>query len=161
MSFLPFWKTLFPKKADNQFPGVKFSMVVFFVIAVVSTARSLVHIFSPDGGAGSIAGLDLSVEGAEGIIFAFALWGSAQLVLAVVQLIISFRYRSLIPMMYVLLIFEVLIRILVGRIKPVTFAQTPPGAIGNFVIFPLALVMLLLCFVQPQKLMHSDGQSVH
>lgn len=161
MSFLPFWKTLFPEKAGNQFPGVKLSMAVFFLIAIISTVRSLIHIFSPDGGAGSIAGLDLSVEGAEGIIFAFALWGSGQLVLAVVQLIISFRYRSLIPMMYVLLIFEVLTRMVVGGIKPVTFAQTPPGAIGNFVILPLALVMLLLCFVQPQKLKHSDGQSFH
>jgi len=151
MTFLPFWHTLFPKQADNQFSGVKLPMLVFWLIAVVSTARSLIHIFSPDGGAGSIAGLDLSVEGADGIVFAFALWGSAQLVLAVIQWIVSLRYRSLIPMMYVLVVFEVLLRMLVGRIKPVTFAQTPPGAVGNFVILPLALGMFVLCFVQPKS----------
>jgi len=151
MTFLPFWHTLFPKQADNQFSGVKLPMLVFLLIALISTARSLIHIFSPDGGAGSIAGLDLSVEGADGIVFAFALWGSAQLVLAVIQWIVSLRYRSLIPMMYVLVVFEVLLRMLVGRIKPVTFAQTPPGAVGNFVILPLALGMFVLCFVQPKS----------
>jgi len=46
--------------------------------------------------------------------------------------------------MYVLLILEVLLRELIGRMKPVTFAHTPPGAIGNYVILPLALVMLVL-----------------
>lgn len=161
MSFLPFWKTIFPKKVDNQFSGVKLALFVFFLIAIVSTVRSLIHIFSPDGGAGSIAGLDLSVEGAEGIIFAFALWGSAQLMFAVVQLIVSFRYRSLIPLMYVLLVFEVLLRMLIGWIKPVTFAQTPPGAVGNFVILPLALGMLVLCFVQPRKIRDFKDQSTH
>ena len=151
MSFLPFWNTLFPKKADNQFSGIKLPMLVFFLIALISTARSLVHILSQDGGAGSIAGMDLSVEGADGIIFAFALWGSAQLVLAVIQWIVALRYRSLIPMMYVLVVFEVLLRMLVGRIKPVTFAHIPPGAVGNYVILPLALGMFILCFVKPKS----------
>lgn len=151
MTFLPFWKTLFPKKADNQFSGIKLSIFVFLLIAIISTTRSLIHIISPDGGAGSIAGLDLSGEAAGGIIFAFALWGSAQLMFALVQLVVSFRYRALIPLMYILLIIEVLLRMLVGSVKPVTFAGTPPGAIGNLVILPLALGMLVLCFVQPKS----------
>ena len=151
MTFLPFWNTLLPENADNRFSGVKLPVFVFLLIALISTARSLIHIFSPDGGAGSIAGLDLTVEGADGIIFAFALWGSAQLVLAVIQWIVALRHRSLIPIMYVLLVFEVLLRMLVGRIKPVTFAQTPPGAVGNAVILPLALGMFVLCFIQPKS----------
>ena len=47
--------------------------------------RSCTHIFSSDGGAGSIAGMDLTVAGADGIIFAFALWGSSQLLFAIMQ----------------------------------------------------------------------------
>lgn len=139
---------LFPDTVDDSFSGLKSAMFVFMVIAVISTIRSLIHIFSPDGGAGSIAGMDLSVDGARGIVFAFALWGSAQLVTAIVQLIIAFRYSSLIPLMYVLLIFEVLLRMLIGMIKPVDFAQTPPGAIGNWVVLPIAILMLMLCFIE-------------
>ena len=139
---------LFPKPVDDSFYGLKFPVVVFMAIAVISTIRSLIHIFSPDGGAGSIAGMNLSVDGARGIVFAFALWGSAQLVTAIVQLIIAFRYRSLIPLMYVLLIFEVFLRMLIGRIKPVNFAQTPPGAIGNWFVLPISIIMLMLCFIE-------------
>jgi hypothetical protein len=58
------------------------------------------------------------------------------------QLLVVFRYRSLVPFMYLMLILEVLLRELVGRIKPVTFAHTPPGAIGNQIVLPLSLLML-------------------
>lgn len=105
---------------------------------------------APDGGAGSIAGMDLSIEGAAagapGIIFAFALWGSAQLVYALLQLAVAFRYRSLVPFMYLLLLVETLLRMLVGHLKPVHFAHTPPGAYANYVMLPLSLLMLILSF---------------
>jgi hypothetical protein len=136
--------SLFPMPADNTIRGLKLPAYVFMLIAIISTVRSCIHLLAPDGGAGSIAGLDLSVAGAEGIIFAFALWGSAQLIYALIQLLVAFRYRSLIPLMYLLLILETLLRVLVGQMKPVGFAHTPPGAVANYVILPLAIVMLVL-----------------
>ena len=132
--------------ADNTIRGIKLPVFVFTVIAVVSTVRSLIHLFSADGGAGSIAGMDLSVQGAEGIVFAFALWGSAQLIYAIIQLLVVIRYRSLVPFMYLLLIIETMLRMYVGQSKPVSFAHTPPGAIGNYVMLPLAVLMLALSF---------------
>jgi len=138
--------SLLPVTADNAVRGLKLPVYVFAVIAVISTVRSCIHLLAPDGGAGSIAGMDLSVAGAGGIVFSFALWGSSQLIYAVIQLVVVFRYRSLVPFMYVLLILETLLRQLVGHMKPVKFSHTPPGAIGNYVILPLAVLMLVLCF---------------
>jgi hypothetical protein len=135
---------ILPPQIDNTIHGSKIPFYVFALYAIVSTARSLIHLLATDGGAGSIAGLDLSVSGANGIIFAFALWGSSQLILALIQLLVVFRYRSLIPFMYILLALEILLRELVGKMKPVTFAHTPPGAIGNQLILPLALLMLAI-----------------
>ena len=41
---------------------------------------------------------------------------------------------------------------LVGHMKPVVFAHTPPGAIGNYVILPVATLMLVLSlWRQPVK----------
>jgi len=141
------WSILLPACADNTVSGPKLPAYVFMLIAIVSTIRSCIHILAPDGGAGSIAGMDLTVAGADGIVFAFALWGSAQLVYAIVQLFVAFRYQSLIPLMYALLILETLLRIFVGRTKPVQFAHTPPGAIGNWVLLPLAVAMLAASFL--------------
>jgi hypothetical protein len=138
------FEILFPAKADNTIRGWKLPFYVFILVAVISTVRSFIHLLSPDGGAGSIAGMDLSVAGASGIIFAFALWGSSQLLMSIVQLLVIFRYRSLVPFMYLMLILEILLRELVGHMKPVTFAHTPPGAIGNQIMLPLAILMLAL-----------------
>ena len=133
---------LFPAKADNTIRGSKIPFYIFTLYAILSTVRSCIHLFAPDGGAGSIAGMDLSVAGAQGIIFAFALWGSSQLLFALIQLLVVIRYRSLVPLMWLMLIQEVLLRQLVGSMKPVTFAHTPPGAIGNQLVLPLAALML-------------------
>ncbi len=141
------FETLLPVQADNTIRGIKLPVYLFGLIAIVSTVRSCIHIFAPDGGAGSIAGMNLSVTGANEVVFAFALWGSAQLIYALIQLVVAFRYRTLIPFMYILLILETLLRMLVGHMKPVTFAHAPPGAIGNYVILPLAALMLILSLV--------------
>ena len=138
------FETILPTPIDNTIRGVKLPFYVFALFAFVSTVRRCIHLLSPDGGAGSIAGMDLSMAGADGIIFAFALWGSSQLLFALVQLLVVFRYRSLVSFMYLMLILEVLLRELVGYMKPVTFAHTPPGAIGNQIILPLAVFMLVL-----------------
>ena len=132
-----------PARIDNINRGSRIPVYIFTIYAIVSTIRSLIHIFSADGGAGSIAGMDLSVKGADGIIFAFALWGSSQLLLAIIQLLVVFRYKSLVPFMYFLLMIEVLLREMIGKMKPVLFSHTPPGAIGNQIILPLAAFMLI------------------
>ena len=135
---------ILPQKIDNSLKGSKLPFFVFAIYAVISTGRSLIHLLATDGGAGSIAGMDLSVTGAQGIILAFALWGSSQLILALIQIIVVLRYRALVPLMYCLLIIEILLRQLVGYLKPVSFAHTPPGAIANQIILPLALLMLVM-----------------
>ena len=142
---------LLPAKVDNTIRGSKLPFYIFALYVIVSSVRSGIHLLAPDGGAGSIAGMDLSVAGADGIVLAFALWGSSQLLFAIVQLAVAFRYRSLVPAMYLMLVLETLLRMLVGRMKPVTFAHTPPGATGSYLILPLALAMLALSLWSGQR----------
>ena len=141
----PIFEILLPKQVDNRLRGSQIPLYVFALYAVISTVRSCIHLLAPDGGAGSIAGMDLNVSGASAIVFAFALWGSAQLLLAFVQLLVVLRYRALVPLMYLLLAVEILLRMFVGASKPVSFTHTPPGAVGNWVVLPLALLMLVWC----------------
>jgi len=136
---------LLPPVVDNTIRGTRFPVYLFMLVAIVSAVRSSIHLLAPDGGAGSIAGMDLSVAGAPEIIFSFALWGSAQLIYAFIQLAVAFRYRSLVPFMYFLFV-ETLLRMLVGHMKPVTFSHRPPGACANYVTLPLAALMLILSF---------------
>jgi hypothetical protein len=139
-----FLQTMLPNKADNTIRGSKIPFYVFILIAVIGLVRSCIHIFSPDGGAGSIAGMDLTGSGANEVIFAFALWGSAQFIYALLQWVVILRYRSLVPLMWIVQFLETIGRMLVGSIKPVTFAQAPPGAYQNYVYLVLAVLMVIL-----------------
>ncbi len=60
---------LLPATADNVIRGAKPPIYVFMLIAIVSTVRSFIHLLAPDSGAGSIAGMDLSVAGAKALFF--------------------------------------------------------------------------------------------
>ncbi len=137
---------IFPENVNNDYKGYGIAAYVFAIYSVMSIVRSCIHIFSPDGGAGSIAHVDLS-QGGENIIFVFALWGTSQLILAFVQLLVSIRYKSLLPFMYVLLFLEYCFRALLGMMKPLVFeagAGAPPGGYLDNIMIPLALVMFLL-----------------
>lgn len=137
---------IFPKNINNDYKGYRIAVYVFMVYSMISIARSCVHFFAPDGGAGSIAHIDLS-QGGKNIIFVFALWGSSQLILAFVQLLVCVRYQSLLPFMYILLFLEYCFRALLGIMKPLVFeagAGTPPGGYLDKIMIPLALIMLIL-----------------
>jgi hypothetical protein len=135
---------LFPKTADNAYRGSPIARWAFLALSVVSIARSCIHLFAPDGGAGSIAGIDLANAGAASVVFAFALWGLSQLIYGLIQLLVALRYRTLIPLMYLFLIVETLGRMAVGHFKPPVLLHVPPGGSADYVLLPLALLMLVL-----------------
>ena len=100
---------LLPKTIDNTYHGHRVSLYAFYLITAITLLRSLTHIFRTDGGAQSIATITLdrfTQGGAEAVIFIFALWGISQTLLAVLYVIACVRYRSLIPLFYVLLFVE-------------------------------------------------------
>jgi hypothetical protein len=150
------FEILLPAKADNAIHGSKWPYYLLILTAIVWTVRSCIHIFSADGGAGSIAGMDLAVTGANEVIFAFALWGAEQLIYTLLQWIVILRYRSLIPLMWAVQLLETSGRILVGRLKPVSFAHTPPGAYGNYVFIILSILMLILALWSGSKAINSQ-----
>jgi hypothetical protein len=138
---------LFPQNKTNTYRGNPIAKWVFVLLTIVTIARSLVHMFSSDGGAQSIANIPLdsfTANGADAVILIFALWGLSQLLTGIVYGIVLWRYQALIPLMYVLMIFEYGMRIVLGEINPIKTTDTAPGAIGNYIIMPLAVIMLVL-----------------
>ena len=144
---------LLPPRADNDYRGPAIALWLFVAITLVTLGRSLVHVFRFDGGAQSIATIPLDAytpEGAAAVVAIFALWGLSQLLLGIVYLVVLWRYRSLIPLMYLLLIVEYLGRMGLGAWKSIETRETPPGVIGNYVVAALAIAMLILSFHQPE-----------
>lgn len=131
-----------PSTADYNGP----QLPVYFLVlmAIASTIRSLIHIFAPDGGANSIAGMAVHVAGGLNIIAMFGQWGASQLILAIFYWLAILRYRFLIPFMLAVLVLEQALRIGVGHLKPIEVAASPPGEIGSYVILPLSVIALVV-----------------
>lgn len=133
---------LLPDPADG-YRGTAASMWFLVALAMLVTARSLAHILLPDGGANSIAGIELG-DGAAGtnLVHLFAQWGLEQLLLAVVAWVALIRYRFLIPLVLALQLADWTLRGTIGVWKPLVVDSTPPGGIGNLVLAPLCAVAL-------------------
>jgi len=69
------WIGIFPKQVDNNFQGYKNAAIFFLLITIFTIMRSCIHILAPDGGAGSIAGINVSVAGGSDIVSMSAFWG--------------------------------------------------------------------------------------
>lgn len=146
-------KKVLPNEVTNNYKGHIIAVYVFALYAMISIIRSCIHIFAFDGGAGSIAKVDLS-QGGENIIFVFALWGSSQLVFAIIQLIVVSRYKTLLPLMYLLLFIEYTLRTWIGNVRPLIFevgASAPPGAYLDKIMLPLTIFMFVLTILDIKK----------
>lgn len=133
-----------PTTGDNTYSGSMLAFYVFIMLTVMTTFRSLAHILLPDGGAESIASIDVDVEGGDAIVAMFAYWGLSQLILAVLYILSIVRYKSLIPLMYLTMVVEYTLRFVIGLAKPMEHSGTAPGEVANVVLPLLTLIMLLL-----------------
>ena len=142
---------LLPNPVDNCFRGIKISQYAFLLITFATIVRSLIHVFALDGGAQSIATIPLasySAQAAATVILMFSLWGLSQLLMGIVYLGVYLKYKSLIPMMYVLMIVEYAMRIVIGQMKPIITMGTAPGSIGNWIMVPVCAILLALSLIR-------------
>jgi len=141
---------LFPSKR-NQYEGYTVIVVITALLAVVSTARSLVHILFPDGGASVIAGMDLSGPLQSVVIFTFAWTGLYQLIFAIVQWIVLIRYREFLPLILLLIFFEQVLLFVIPLFRPIAetvLTRTPPEAMANKLLLPATLILFLASLVK-------------
>ena len=139
---------LLPERVDNTYSGNALAFYVFIMLTVMTTFRSLAHILLPDGGAESIATIDVDVEGGDAIVAMFAYWGLSQLILAVLYILSIVRYKSLVPLMYLTMVVEYTLRFVIGLAKPMEHSGTAPGEVANVVLPLFTLIMLLLSLQQ-------------
>ena len=138
---------LFPSLIDNEYKGKKIPLFFFYLLIPVTIIRSLVHIFKADGGAQSIANIPLhlySEQASDTIVHLFSEWGLSQLLFGLLYICVLFKYKSLIPLMYLFLVLEYSTRLLLAFYKPVVLEGYAPGGIANYFLVPLFVVMFIL-----------------
>ena len=140
---------LFPPSTNDVYRGTASAAVFLGLLALLTIGPALIHLLLPDGGAGVIAGLDLSKDG-PAIIRLFAWAGATQLVWGLMLLAIAVRYRHLVPLALVLLLIERCIHAVnmwwpkSGAINGETSAHHPPEAYATLVMILLLAVFATL-----------------
>jgi hypothetical protein len=155
------FENLFPTIVTNECRGARIAKWVFVALTAMTLGRSLAHMVLPDGGAQSIATIPLyaySPGASKVVIGMFAQWGLTQLMFGLLYVLVLWRYQSLIPLMWLFVLFEWTGRLLPGFIKPFETTGTAPGAIGNSVIPLLALVMVAFSLEERKGVEVSTGR---
>ena len=135
--------TMILPKDPSSYKGHKSIRIVTAFFLLVVLVRSCIHLFASDGGANSIAGIDISVEGGENIIAIFHQWGAIQLILAALLLLLFFRYPGFTPLIVLTLAIDPIMRAISGQIAPLTSEGTPPGEALNWPVFLLLVVLFI------------------
>jgi hypothetical protein len=139
-------KKVFPKD-PSRFEGFRLVRLIAALYLSLMVIRSCIHLFAADGGAQSIAGIDTSVEGGNNIIAIFHQWGAIQLILAVLLLVLFFRYRGFTPLILLTLALEPVMRLIAGQMMELTTTGTPPGEALNGAAFCLILILFIASLV--------------
>ena len=134
------FNAVFPKD-PSIFEGSQFVRIALAVFLFVMVARSCVHLFTSDGGAHRIGGIDISVEGGRNIVALFHQWGAIQLLLAGLLVLLYFRYPGFTPLIVLTVAMDPVFRFIAGRKISVTTVGTPPGKKYNGIAF-VALMLL-------------------
>ncbi|MCX6495157.1 MAG: hypothetical protein NTY82_05225 [Actinobacteria bacterium] len=148
--------SLLPKN-PKIYAGYLVVRIITFVFLLVVVARSAVHLFSPDGGAGTIAGIDTSVAGGNNIIALFHQWGAIQLLLAGLMLVLFFAYKGFTPLVILFLCLDAPMRALAGQMGAVESTRTPPGEALNWPVFALLVVLFAISLVPKKSKPVSQG----
>ena len=123
------------------YEGFLFVRIATALLLFVVVVRSCIHLFTSDGGAQRIAGIDTSVEGGKNIIAMFHQWGAIQLILAVLLYVLFFRYPGFTPLIVLTLAFDPVMRFVASRVLSVTSTRKPPGAALNAPAFVIAMLL--------------------
>ena len=150
-----------PATVTNEYRGSRVAFWAFVALTALTLLRSVIHVVAFDGGAQSIATIPLDSfgpNGAAAVVHVFGLWGLSQLVVGILYVLALARYRSLIPLFYLLAIVEYAVRLLLTLVKPVETAGTAPGAVGNYVLIPILGTMLWLSLRRPRRAGQAAGR---
>jgi len=138
---------VFPECIDNHYRGRAVALWLLVPIAFMKVGISLAHIFRADGGAQSVSTIPLDTYpagAAQNVIALFARMGLEQFLLGALCVVVLLRYRSMIPLMYLLIVVHDIAYAGIARVKPLALAGTSGARMPALVLTVLSVSGLIL-----------------
>lgn len=138
---------LLPQPIDNTYRGSKIALWLFGLIVFVHILQSVMVIVSGYSVAQSADGIPLETypaAAAQTILAIFTVSSLRRLIISLIGAVVLFRYRSAVPLMFVVLGLNYLGGQVILQFIPIVRVGTPPGIVVNLAMFGLTIVGLVL-----------------
>ncbi len=141
------FERLLPPHLDNEYRGHSIGLWLLGLVALTKSAQSLSIIFAGNYTASGADGVPLDTFPpviAQTIVAIFAQQSLWRLTFCVLCLVVLLRFRSAVPLMFMLLVTNYLAGEVMFHFIPLPRVGTPPGPAVNLVLFSLMAVGLIL-----------------
>lgn len=138
---------LLPPSIDNTYRGHKSALWLFGLLMLLRILMSVNTIFNGRSVAISADGVPLDTftpEAAGAFVSMSAAWALAQLFISLLCVLVLVRYRAAVPLMFALVLAELLLRRVLFLVMPVARDGVPPGFYVNLVLIALTAAGLTL-----------------
>ena len=134
---------LLPRQADNSYQGRKLALWIFALVLLMLAAMSANSIFNGHFVAINVDGLPLDTftpAGAQAVVSFYAIWGGTQLIIVMFGIITMILYRTLVPLMFLVLLLEQLFLRGIHYFLPIAKPKGVPAS--WFIVLLLSLMAL-------------------
>ena len=138
---------LLPQPIDNKYSGSKIALWLFGLIVFVHINQSVMVIVNGYSIAQSADGIPLETypaAAAQTILAIFMVSSLRRLIISLICAVVLLRYRSAVPLMFVVLGLSYLGGQVIFQFVPIVRVGTPPGVVMNLIMFGLTIVGLAL-----------------
>ena len=127
--------SLFPERWNEPYRGHPIAWQLLLVFALMNLGRGGIHLFAADGGAGRIAGIDLT-QGGAAIVMLFAVMGIDQIAWGAIDAAVALRWRAFVPLVWAI----TLVKQIGGALVMWVYKPLPvpaPGKYGALITLPV------------------------
>jgi len=136
-----------PQHADNAYHGHKVALWMFAVVVFMRVVMSLNSLLNARTTARYADGIPLHTytpAAEQTTVFLFSLLGFYGFMICLPCILVLIRYRSLVPVMFALLLLQSIGARLIIHLVPIVRTGTSPGIYVNLVLLALMVVGLAL-----------------
>lgn len=136
-----------PQHADNAYHGHKLALWLFAVVTLMRVGMSLNSFLNARTTVRYADGIPIHTyppDAAQTVVSLFSLVGLYSFIICLMCILVLIRYRSLVPVMFALLLLQSLGGRLIPLFLPIIRTGTPPGIYVNLILLAFMVVGLAL-----------------
>ena len=152
--------SLLPTEANNNYRGLKLALWFFYLYLAFIAFRSFTHMFAQDAGLNSIASIIIfpevnNLDPNRVIYLIGSLWGGSQIIVLLISIIILIKYKSLLSFVWLIFVFDNILRIItmtMHNLDQAYLSSTAPGdLIGTSIMLFVTLFMFFISIIERKQ----------